>query len=229
MGNGRGGKRRGYILREWIGSIRASGARPNCGRSCGSESCQREGLICERGCDTFDVDIRTNIHGVLAPQLELNRNKFFGQRFFDADARGVASGKKHPVWFCFKQCLADIVPRDKHVEQSLTFLDFGVEPIKGRSIPVLEVATAAKLNHWLYLGEDGDRAASALQVGRDRMPGVGLFRTFIYANQTMPAIVGINHKSLKVRLNGRLKFQQDSFWSGDQQINVELFFGGEPD
>ena len=37
-----------------------------------------------------------------------------------------------------------------------------------------------------------------------------------------PAILAINHKSVDIRLNDSLVFSQDSLWSGDHQVNVEL-------
>ena len=104
----------------------------------------------------------------------------------------------------------------------MAYLDLGVEPVKGRSVPVLEVARQAQLTQWLWLGEDGENSPAEYQAGRDKMPSTGLFRTFIYSDEAQPAILGINHKRLEIRVNDILEFQQDSFWSGDQQVNVEL-------
>ena len=118
--------------------------------------------------------------------------------------------------------LTGLASEDKTVQASLAYLDYGVDPVKGRSVPVLEVAPDSQLTHWIGLGEDGEDAPVEYQVGKDTLPGQGLFRTFIQSQQAQPAIIAINHKNLEIRLNDSLVFSQDSLWSGDQQVNVEL-------
>ena len=122
-------------------------------------------------------------------------------------------------------CLTTLVPANKHVSDSLATLDYGIEPAKGRSVPVLEVAPEARLTHWLWLGPDGKNAPLEKVVGRGSLPGVGLFRTFVYVEHAQSAIIAINHKSLEIRVNDVVKFSQDSLWSGDQQVNVDLVPG----
>ncbi len=121
-----------------------------------------------------------------------------------------------------EKVLESLQPINKQVSNSLAYLDYGTEPVKGRSVPVLDIDPRAQLTHWNYLGEKGETAPVELVVGRGKLPGEGLFRTFVQAERSMPAIIGINHKNLEVRLNGIVEFEQNSFWSGDQQINVEL-------
>ena len=118
--------------------------------------------------------------------------------------------------------LADIRADNQHVAASLAALDHGTEPAKGRSVPVLEVDRASQLTHWHWLGEDGGSAPAAMAHGSGPMRGAGLFRTFVHADQAQAAIVGINHKKVKIWVNDALKFSQDSLWSGDQQVHVEL-------
>ncbi len=117
--------------------------------------------------------------------------------------------------------LANIVAKDDTVKKSLAYLDYGIKPAKGRSVPVLEVAPESKLTHWLSLAEDGI-ATAGMEVVTGSLPGAGLFRTFIQSDKAQPAIIAINHKNLEIRLNDSLVFSQDSLWSGDQQVNVEL-------
>ena len=80
-----------------------------------------------------------------------------------------------------EHCLAELKPLNKHVEKSLSFLDLGTKPVKGRSMPVLEVDRAAQLTQWLWLGKEGEDAPEEMQVGKDSLPGEGLFRTFVYS------------------------------------------------
>ncbi|MDF2378161.1 MAG: ThuA domain-containing protein [Verrucomicrobiales bacterium] len=118
--------------------------------------------------------------------------------------------------------LATITPVNKHVSDSLAYLDYGIEPAKGRSVPVLDVAKESQLMSWHYLGVEGENTPVELQIGQAKFPGEGLFRTFVHSDKAQPAIVAINHKNLEVRVNDILKFSQNSLWSGDQQVNVEL-------
>ncbi len=121
-----------------------------------------------------------------------------------------------------EKVLETFQPINQQVSNSLAYLDYGTEPVKGRSVPVLDIDPRARLTHWNYLGEKGENTPVEVTVGQGRLPGEGLFRTFIEAEQSMSAIIGINHKNLEVRLNSSVVFEQNSFWSGDQQINVEL-------
>lgn len=111
---------------------------------------------------------------------------------------------------------------DETVTKSLAALDYGIKPTKGRSVPVLEVSEDSRLTNWHWLGEEGESAPKAYQVGKGNLPGVGLFRTFVHSDEPQSAIIAINHKSLEIRLNDSLVFSQNSLWSGDQQVNVEL-------
>ena len=121
--------------------------------------------------------------------------------------------------------LTGLMSTDATVNKSLAYLDLGVEPVKGRSVPVLEVAPESQLKQWLWLGETGENTPAEYAVGKGNVPGVGHFRTFIYSKESQPAIIAINHKSLEIRLNDSMVFSQDSFWSGDQQVNVDLSAG----
>ena len=121
--------------------------------------------------------------------------------------------------------LASIQPANKHVSDSLAYLDFGTGPAKGRSVPVLDVTPQSQLKTWQYLGENGQNKPVVMQLGRTKLPGAGLFRTFVHSQKQQSAIIAINHKNLKIRVNDVLKFSQNSLWSGDQQVNVELTSG----
>jgi azurin len=118
--------------------------------------------------------------------------------------------------------LKNFSSNNKNVKKSLSYLDYGIEPHKGRSVPVLEVAANSKLKHWLYFGEEGKDKAKELVQGKGKFPAAGAFKTFFNSDGKKSAIVAINHKNLEIRLNNSLVFKQDSFWSGDQQINVDL-------
>ncbi|MDP0491119.1 MAG: GDSL-type esterase/lipase family protein [Verrucomicrobiota bacterium JB023] len=118
--------------------------------------------------------------------------------------------------------LDGLEPKSKEVEIAMAKLDWGTEPLKGRSVPVLEVAKNSRLVHWQFLGKSGEEEPKLVQSGQKKNPAVGHYRTFIEADAAKSAIIALNHKALDVFLNESLVFSQDSLWSGDQQINVEL-------
>jgi azurin len=98
----------------------------------------------------------------------------------------------------------------------------GTKPLKGRSVPVLEVSQESRLVHWLWHKDSNKTDPVEYQAEKSKLPGDGFYQSFVYSDTQQPATIGINHKSLEVYLNGILEFRQSSLWSGDQQINVEL-------
>ena len=87
---------------------------------------------------------------------------------------------------------------------------------------MLDVDKKSQLTHWLYFGKNGESKPAEYTVGRGKLPPVGSYRTFVYSDEAQPAIIAVSSLSLEVRLNGALKFSHNSFWSADQQVNVEL-------
>ena len=121
--------------------------------------------------------------------------------------------------------LNGLSPLSPDVKNSLAYLDIGTEPLKGRSVPVLDIDKKSQLAQWLWFGKEGDQQAIEQNALSKKLPPLGLFRTFIHASEPKTAIIAVNHRSIDVRLNESLVFSQDSLWSGDQQINVELVEG----
>ena len=126
---------------------------------------------------------------------------------------------QHPE---IERCLDGISSKNNHVNESLKYLDMGTKPLKGRSVPVLEVSQKSRLVHWLGHKDSNKTDPVEYQAEKSKLPGDGFYQTFVYSDTQQPATIGINHKSLEVYLNGILEFRQSSLWSGDQQINVEL-------
>ncbi|MGJ8694685.1 MAG: DUF7133 domain-containing protein [Verrucomicrobiaceae bacterium] len=123
------------------------------------------------------------------------------------------------------QVLALIPGNHEIVRQTLQILEQGTEPVKGRSVPVLDVDPAAELTHWLQY-EPGGFGEPIVHTSKKRSGGgINLYRTFVESEIAQSAILGINSKTLDVTINGSLKFSQNSFWSGDQQIQIDLVPG----
>ena len=121
--------------------------------------------------------------------------------------------------------ITGINTKNPDVKNSLAYLDLGTEPLKGSSVPVLEVSKSSQLTQWIGYEDKNKTNPVEYQIGKSKLPGTGFFRSFIYSDKAQSATIGVNHKNLEVYLNGILKFSQNSLWSGDQQINVELRSG----
>ncbi|MBK1853811.1 hypothetical protein JO972_02475 [Verrucomicrobiaceae bacterium 5K15] len=130
--------------------------------------------------------------------------------------------KTHPE---LTQILDSIESDNKHVVNTLKALEYGTEPIKGRSVPVLEVDPQSELTHWFRYAPGGKGQPVLHTSKKPSGGGVNLYRTFIESEKEQSAIIGINHKALDIFVNGSLVFSQNSLWSGDQQVQVDLQAG----
>jgi putative membrane-bound dehydrogenase-like protein len=102
-----------------------------------------------------------------------------------------------------EQVISGLVSDHPTVRQMLSDLSQGTQPLKGRSVPVLEVVKEAQLTQWLSVGD-------------------GLYRTFVQSEVTQSAVVGVRYSFLDVSLNGVLLLSQDNQWSSDQQVQMEF-------
>jgi len=115
-----------------------------------------------------------------------------------------------------------ITSDNKNVINTVKILDYGTKPVKGRSVPVLRVDPKSQLTHW-FRYSPGGKGQAVLHTSKKSSGGAtNLYRTFIELDKAQSATIGINSKSLDVYVNGSLKFSQNSLWSGDQQIQVDL-------
>ena len=118
--------------------------------------------------------------------------------------------------------LDELKPQTKDIKEALKILDLGTAPLKGRSVPVLDVAKNSQLTHWLWHGEKGKKKAKPITATTKEASPLGLYRTFVYSEKAQPAVIGVKSFALKVSLNDSVVFQQNTLWSADQQINIEL-------
>lgn len=96
----------------------------------------------------------------------------------------------------------------------LETLKAGTKPVKGRSVPVLEVAADTQLREWLRDGKPIDPKAKG--------KADGVFRTFVEADTPQPAILAVKHGFLDVNVNGVQLLSSDTQWSSDQQVQLDL-------
>lgn len=100
------------------------------------------------------------------------------------------------------------------VKRMLDSLKTGTKPVKGRSVPVLEVAADTQLVAWLRDGKPIDPKAKG--------KADGVFRTFVEADAAQSAILAVKHGFLDVNVNGVQLLSSDTQWSSDQQVQLDL-------
>jgi glucose/arabinose dehydrogenase/uncharacterized cupredoxin-like copper-binding protein/lysophospholipase L1-like esterase len=107
------------------------------------------------------------------------------------------------------------------VSQMLADLKFGTRPLKGRSVPVLEMAADTQLGFWQSARADGE----VLVAGSSKTPlggANGTWFTSVDAKNAQPAMVSVKHGYVDIHLNGVQVLSADSMWSSQQQAQVEL-------
>ena len=124
--------------------------------------------------------------------------------------------------------LAKLNATEPPVKQMLEDLKIGTKPLKGRSIPVLEVAPETKVNQWLLLGENSATEPSAAPSAAGKKKGQAAplktmtYRTFVEAEAAQTALLSVKHGYLDISANGVQLLTADSQWSTEQQVQVEL-------
>ena len=125
-----------------------------------------------------------------------------------------------------EQVLEGMNASEPAVSQMLDDLKAGTRPVKGRSVPVLEVDPSTKVEQWLAgaestiqitpLGGQKGKLAPAKQVE---------FRTFMESSVQQTALLSVKHGYLDVSVNGVQMLSADSSFSSQQQVQFDLVPG----
>ncbi len=134
----------------------------------------------------------------------------------------------------FAAVVAHLHPTEPAVQQMLTDLRAGTKPLKGRSVPVLEVSPATRVNHWLTLSTTtatepapaGKNAAK--QKGKAPASTGGTYRTFVDVAAPQTAVLSVKHGYLDISANGVQLASADSTYSTEQQVTFDLVPGLNP-
>ena len=134
----------------------------------------------------------------------------------------------------FDAVVAHLHPTEPAVQQMLTDLRAGTKPLKGRSVPVLEVSPATRVNHWLTLSTTpatepapaGKNAAK--QKGKAPASTGGTYRTFVDVAAPQTAVLSVKHGYLDISANGVQLASADSTYSTEQQVTFDLVPGLNP-
>ena len=103
-------------------------------------------------------------------------------------------------------------------------LSLGTRPLKGRSVPVLEMAQECRLPVWQSSRPDGevfDAAGGKAPLGGSN----GTWRTLVRAATGQSAMLSVKHGYLDIVVNGVQLLSSDSMWSSQQQAQFELAKG----
>ena len=110
------------------------------------------------------------------------------------------------------------------VAQMVKDLSLGTRPLKGRSVPVLEMAQDCRLPVWQSSRPDGEVFDSV--GGKAPLGGSnGTWRTLVRVEKPQSAMLSIKHGYLDVFVNGVQLLSSDSMWSSQQQAQFELAKG----
>ncbi len=110
------------------------------------------------------------------------------------------------------------------ITQMLADLRVGTRPLKGRSVPVLELAQDTELPCWQSKRPDGEIWQSG--SGKNPMGGFnGTWVTTVESSAPQPAILSVKHGYVDIVVNGVQLLSTDSMWSSQQQAQLELVKG----
>ncbi len=133
-----------------------------------------------------------------------------------------------PTRPAFDAVVAHLHPTEPAVQQMLTDLRAGTQPRKGRSVPVLEVSPATRVNHWLTLSTTSGAEPppgtknAAKQKGKTAVSSDGTYRTFVDVTTPQTAVLSVKHGFIDISANGVQLASADSTYSTEQQVVVEL-------
>ena len=107
------------------------------------------------------------------------------------------------------------------LNQMLADLRLGTRPLKGRSVPVLEMAADTQLHYWQSHRPDGE----VWEAGSGKTPmggSNGTWVTTVDSSASQPALLSVKHGYVDILVNGVKLLSTDSMWSSQQQAQFEL-------
>ncbi len=122
-------------------------------------------------------------------------------------------------------------PEGEGVQKMLKDLKAGTITKRGRSVPVLSVNPATRVEQWLDGGVSGgvelSSFPSAADLAKANASGVKVrtYRTFCEADDRKTALISLKHSFLDITVNGVQVFGADNPFSSLQQVEVELVKG----
>ncbi len=133
---------------------------------------------------------------------------------------------RRPGQPAIEQALSEIPASNAAVKRMKEDLKHGTRAAKGRSMPVLEMAPATRVRHWLWLnGQDGTPPVAWEATAGGPAHGDGVYRTFLQSDAAQSAVLAVHYGYLDITVNGVQLLSSDSMWSNDQQPQLELNAG----
>ncbi|CAN5902960.1 hypothetical protein BH11VER1_BH11VER1_42280 [soil metagenome] len=117
----------------------------------------------------------------------------------------------------FDNALSAMVATEAPVKQMLDDLKAGTLPVKGRSVPVLEVAPETRVNQWILIEDTGSKAQ-----GKTAAIKTKVYRTFLESEVSQTALLSVKHGYLDISANGVQLLSANSPYSSEQQVQIDL-------
>jgi uncharacterized cupredoxin-like copper-binding protein len=121
----------------------------------------------------------------------------------------------------FDHVLHGFTDENPAVAQMLQDLRLGTRPLKGRSVPVLEMAPDSQLLCWQSKRPDGE----VWEAGGGKTPmggSNGTWVTLVDSGVAQPALLSVKHGYVDIVVNGVQLLSADSMWSSQQQAQFDL-------
>lgn len=126
-----------------------------------------------------------------------------------------------PSYPLFEHVLHGFTDSNPAVAQMLQDLRLGTRPLKGRSVPVLELAADTQLSVWQSKRPDGE----VWEAGGGKTPlggSNGAWLTTVDSGTAQPALLSVKHGYVDIVVNGVQLLSSDSMWSSQQQAQFDL-------
>ncbi|MEY2598275.1 MAG: hypothetical protein RLZZ142_534 [Verrucomicrobiota bacterium] len=108
------------------------------------------------------------------------------------------------------------------VKGMLADLRFGLRPLKGRSVPILEADKQAQLRVWEASRGEKTEVYDVRSKWETKASGDGVYRTLVGVEEACTAVLSVRHGFLEVAVNGVPLLSTETMWASEQQAQLEL-------
>ncbi len=120
-----------------------------------------------------------------------------------------------------EKALEGMAAHEPAVKQMVKDLEFGINPKRGRSVPVLEVNPSTEVTQWIAPAK---QSTPAVKMDATKKGGgySGTFRTYVESKGAQTVLLSVKHSFLDVNANGVQLLSADNNFSSQQQVQIEL-------
>jgi len=171
--------------------------------------------------------VRMAVVNVVSHLRALNAGRFGSERVTNEAAEGHHAHLHAGTPVVWEAVLEGMSAPEPAVKQMLEDMKAGTRPIKGRSVPVLELDPATLVDQWLEAVEKGwvavsDDASSGTGKAGKGTPKERSYRTFIESDKAQTVSLSVKHGYVDISANGVQLLSSDSPYSSQQQAQFDL-------